>query len=557
MEKNMESMAAGAIVSGGDNLYPNLPYKVPEEVQRRTSSAKPELFHKIAPASFLYAVFFTFCLYKNASGIAYPFYVAGTIGFAVYTIRKSGISWKGGHILTLAASLMLGISNCFTDNAKIIAMNKVWLFVLMAYFLLAVYFDTKSWQLGKFLKSILRLAIGSIGKMFSFFPDTQAWLEEHKGTKNSRALYVLAGTGISIPLIAVVLVMLSSADVIFRESIRVLFGNLDGWDVICCIFWSAVMFFFSYGMASFLDGRELSETVGDHRKGQPVIAISATAVIAVIYIYFCVIQVVYLFAGYGTLPAGYTYAQYARQGFFQLLFICLMNLVLVLIGIGFFRESRVLKGILLVISGCTFIMTASSAYRMLLYISVYYLTFLRIFVLWALGVIALLLMGIIGKTLKDSFPLFRYGLCVITVCYLILSFGQPDYWIARYNIERYYAEAGRGEDKSQSNITDYSEESEVEAEERRMLDTWYLSGLSADAAPVIMNQANLERYDVYQDQQEKWKKGDGTGGREQEYTDSQAWYISYITRHGERAEKMSLRSYNFSRGYVKRTLEMY
>lgn len=459
--------------------------------------------------------------------------------------------------MTLAASLMLGISNCFTDNAKIIAMNKVWLFVLMAYFLLAVYFDTKSWQLGKFLKSILRLAVGSIGKMFSFFPDTQAWLEEHKGTKNSRALYVLAGTGISIPLIAVVLVMLSSADVIFRESIRVLFGNLDGWDVICCIFWSAVMFFFSYGMASFLDGRELSETVGDHRKGQPVIAISATAVIAVIYIYFCVIQVVYLFAGYGTLPAGYTYAQYARQGFFQLLFICLMNLVLVLIGIGFFRESRVLKGILLVISGCTFIMTASSAYRMLLYISVYYLTFLRIFVLWALGVIALLLMGIIGKTLKDSFPLFRYGLCVITVCYLILSFGQPDYWIARYNIERYYAEAGRGEDKSQSNITDYSEESEVEAEERRMLDTWYLSGLSADAAPVIMNQANLERYDVYQDQQEKWKKGDGTGGREQEYTDSQAWYISYITRHGERAEKMSLRSYNFSRGYVKRTLEMY
>ncbi len=538
MEKNMESMAAGAIVSGGDNLYPNLPYKVPEEVQRRTSSAKPELFHKIAPASFLYAVFFTFCLYKNASGIAYPFYVAGTIGFAVYTIRKSGISWKGEHILTLAASLMLGISNCFTDNAKIIAMNKVWLFVLMAYFLLAVYFDTKSWQLGKFLKSILRLAVGSIGKMFSFFPDTQAWLEEHKGTKNSRALYVLAGTGISIPLIAVVLVMLSSADMIFRESMRVLFGNLDGWDVICCIFWSAVMFFFSYGMASFLEGRELSETAGDHRKGQPVIAISATAVIAVIYIYFCVIQVVYLFAGYGTLPAGYTYAQYARQGFFQLLFICLMNLVLVLIGIGFFRESRVLKGILLVISGCTFIMTASSAYRMLLYISVYYLTFLRIFVLWALGVIALLLMGIIGKTLKNSFPLFRYGLCVITVCYLVLSFGQPDYWIARYNISA-YLEGGEGKAE----------------EERINPDTWYLRGLSADAAPIILSEANLEQYDAYLEQQEKWKNAANTGGRGQEYMDSQTWYISYIARHAERAEKMSLRSYNFSRGYVRRALD--
>ena len=374
--------------------------------------------------------------------------------------------------------------------------------------------------------------------MFSFFPDTQAWLEEHKGTKNSRALYVLAGTGISIPLIAVVLVMLSSADMIFRESMRVLFGNLDGWDVICCIFWSAVMFFFSYGMASFLEGRELSETAGDHRKGQPVIAISATAVIAVIYIYFCVIQVVYLFAGYGTLPAGYTYAQYARQGFFQLLFICLMNLVLVLIGIGFFRESRVLKGILLVISGCTFIMTASSAYRMLLYISVYYLTFLRIFVLWALGVIALLLMGIIGKTLKNSFPLFRYGLCVITVCYLVLSFGQPDYWIARYNISA-YLEGGVGKAE----------------EERINPDTWYLRGLSADAAPIILSEANLEQYDAYLEQQEKWKNAANTGGRGQEYMDSQTWYISYIARHAERAEKMSLRSYNFSRGYVRRALD--
>ncbi len=555
MEKNTENMTAGMIVPGGDNLYPNLPYKLPEEVRKKSSFARPELVSRIAPASFLYAIFFTFCLYKNASGIACPFYVAGTIGFAVYTIRKSGISWKGGHILTLAASLLLGISNCFTDNAKIIAMNEAWLFVLMAYFLLAVYFDTKNWQFGKFLENILGLTAGSIGKMFSFFPDVQAWLEEHRGTKNSQALYVLTGACVSIPLTAVVLMMLSSADVIFRESMKALFGDLDGWDVFCCILWSVVMFFFSYGMASMLDGRELNESVKDRRKGQPVIAISATALIALIYVYFCVIQVVYLFAGYGTLPAGYTYAQYARQGFFQLLFICLMNLILVLAGIGFFRESRVLKGILLVISACTFIMTASSAYRMLLYISVYYLTFLRIFVLWALGVIALLLVGIVGKTLKDSFPLFRYGLFVITLCYLVLSFGQPDYWIARYNVEKYYVNAGRSEYTSQNNTASYPEEGAAEAEGEIMLDTRYLSGLSADAAPVILSRANLEQYEIYREQQEKWENGENTGGSGREYVDSQTWYISYIARHAERAEKMSLRSYNFSRGYVRRALE--
>lgn len=551
MEKNTELMAVEAPASTGDNLYPNLPLGAAPgiaEEKKKDQFAKPGLINTIAPASFLYAVFFTFCLYKNASGITYPFYVAGTIGFAVYTIRKSGISWRGEHILVLAASLLLGVSNCFTDNAKIIAMNKVWLFVLMMYFLLAVCFDTKKWQFGKFLGNILGLSAGSVGKMFSFFPDVQAWVEEHKGTKNTQVLYVLAGAGISIPLIAVVLVMLSSADIIFRESMNAIFGEIDGWDVFCCIIWSAAIFFFSYGMASLLEERGLNEKTKDRRTGQPVIAISATAVIALIYVYFCVIQAVYLFAGYGTLPEGYTYAQYARQGFFQLLFICLMNLVLVLIGLGFFKESRALKGILLVISLCTFVMIASSAYRMLLYISVYQLTFLRIFVLWALLVIALLMAGVIGKTLKDEFPLFRYGLFVITCCYLVLSFGQPDYWIARYNISAYV----RQEKEMQAAIEQAGAESAAEWEDNRngghTVDTWYLRNLSADAAPVIMSEGSIERYRTYEAEKERWMNG------EAKEPDTPTWEVDYIERQKNRADEMSFRSYNFSRGYVKRAL---
>lgn len=533
MEKNTVNISAETSVSGGENLYPNLPKLPAVEVSKGESldkSVKPELIGKIAPVSLIYAIFFTFCLYKNPSGITYPFYVAGTIGFAVYTIRKSGISWKGEHILTLAASLLLGISNCFTDNGKIILMNKACLFVLLIYFLLSVYFHTENWQFGKFLGNMFGLIFKSIGKMFSFFPDAQAWQEEHKGAKKSQTLYVLAGAGISIPLIAIVLILLSSADVIFRESVSMLFGDIDGWDVFCCIFWSTAIFFFSYGMVSLLEGRELDETVKDRRTGQPVIAISATAVIALIYVYFCVIQIVYLFAGYGTLPEGYTYAQYARQGFFQLLFICLMNLGLVLIGLGFFKESRVLKGILLVISFCTFIMTASSAYRMLLYISVYYLTFLRIFVLWALGVIALLMAGIVGKTLFHGFPLFRYGLAVTVGCYLILSFGRPDYWIARYN------------------ISSYLEQGEEISQEGAGLDTWYLSTLSADAAPVIMSAGNMQQYHDYEAEKEKWLKG------EIENVDTPDWQVAYVMAQSEKADKMLFRSYNFSRGYVKKTL---
>ncbi len=559
MEKNHIKLSTEAAASGDYNLYPNLSYipavksvQKSEEAQEKTMEAgtennvisgygipqpkpqeektkwsNPEIIKKTGFASFLYAVFFTFCLYKNWSGITFPFYVAGTVCFCIYIIRKSDCSWKGEHISALAASLLLGISTCLTDNEIIILMNKVWLLALFFYFLLAVYFDTKKWQLGKFLEAMLGMIGVSIGNMFGFFPDMKAWMEERKNAKNMQTFYVFIGLLISVPLIAVVLMLLSSADLVFRKSMDTLFGNIKGWDIFCCILWTIAIFLFSYGMTTLLYKRELNETVKDRRTGQPVIAISATAVIAVIYIYFCVIQVVYLFAGNGMLPDGYTYAQYARQGFFQLLFVCLLNLGLVLAGLGFFRESKALKGILLIISLCTFIMIASSFYRMMLYISAYCLTFLRIFVLWALCVIALLMAGVIGKTFMNGFPLFQYGLAVISCCYLVLSFAQPDYWIARYNMAHMAA---------------------TETDGQYYFDTWYLTGLSADAAPVIITPERIAKYEAYKVKEKENIREGSTSGE----TAERPWYFEYMERQKRKAEDMTLRTYNFSRGYVRK-----
>ena len=78
-------------------------------------------------------------------------------------------------------------------------------------------------------------------------------------------------------------------------------------------------------------------------------------------------------------------------------------------------------------------MIASSAYRMGLYVSEYGLTATRLCVFWALGVIALFMLGVILSICKPAFSLFRYGIIVIGVCYLVLAFARPDYLVARYN----------------------------------------------------------------------------------------------------------------------------
>lgn len=47
-----------------------------------------------------------------------------------------------------------------------------------------------------------------------------------------------------------------------------------------------------------------------------------------IFYTFCIIQIYYLFLHQGSLPESMTYAQYAHQGFYQLVFVIFINLAL-------------------------------------------------------------------------------------------------------------------------------------------------------------------------------------------------------------------------------------
>ena len=92
---------------------------------------------------------------------------------------------------------------------------------------------------------------------------------------------------------------------------------------------------------------------------------------------------------------------------------------------------------LLVISLCTYVMIASAFYRMILYVGQYRLTFLRLFVLWFLILLAVIMAGVVLVTFKNRFPLFRYCLVVTAVFYLVFAWMKPDYQIARYNLAAY------------------------------------------------------------------------------------------------------------------------
>ena len=106
------------------------------------------------------------------------------------------------------------------------------------------------------------------------------------------------------------------------------------------------------------------------------------------------------------------------------------------------------------------------------------------------------------------FPLFNYGLAIVAVFYIGLSFSHPDYWIARYNLNSAHLE--------------YLNEYDV------IDNTDYLCSLSSDAAPILLNK---EKNPYLQQVSESYT------------TDAFSNYSHNIQRL---SEEMHIRNFNFS-----------
>lgn len=466
----------------------------------------------------IYAAFYTFCLYKNPSGITYPFLVLATIiCFRLFVKKRfddaAGFFKRSCRFYEVSC-MLLGISICMTDCPPVIILNKCVIFILMLFYFTDVLFDTSNWHFTQHISSALGVIFGSMGCLMNSFSDYKWYKNASAYLKNwgidasdtsapgflkrNRAMIksIVLGLMIAFPLLAVTITLLSSADVLFEQMFNKIFSfifafdfHLDDWisSLLSNLFGIALMvlivFIVSYAVLSFLGRR--SVTVSPVKDGtfEPVTAITFMGLLAVVYVLFSFIQIFGLFLGNLALPENYTYAGYARQGFFQLLFVCMLNIVLVLACIYFFKKSNALKAVLTIISACTYIMTASSAMRMIMYIQAYNLTFLRIAVLWGLAVIALIMSGVLVYIYNKNFKLFRYCLICTTVLYIAFSFSHPDYITARYNFEHFDYK------KASKNIS-------------------YILELSDDAAPVTLSSdfkelcvstGRMKTYEYYMD----------------------------------------------------------
>lgn len=101
-----------------------------EEIQETNQEKKNPLFPFIGIGSLIYAAFYTFCLYKNSSGITYPFFIGGTCFFFFFYLKKLRITAKKFSLFLTVSLILLGLSTCLTDSYVLITYNKMGIFFL-------------------------------------------------------------------------------------------------------------------------------------------------------------------------------------------------------------------------------------------------------------------------------------------------------------------------------------------------------------------------------------------------------------------------------------------
>jgi hypothetical protein len=279
---------------------------------------------------------------------------------------------------------------------------------------------------------------------------------------------VLVGIAISIPVLYVLIVLLGSADAVFfhgmYEAINSIYSILDSVVLMKMIFGMVVgLYLFGLLYAAYEPKAGKTETSEKIGRGDVIILNIILTAMLTVYTIFIIIQFKYLFAG-ASLPYGLSYTDYARRGFFELLFLSGVNIFTILLmchltkrrqGLG----AKIIKYLCLYLCAATVILLASSFYRMSLYSVSDGLTRLRFMVYGFLIFECLGLFLTFYWILKPKFNIIIAYLSIALIYYMLLNLVPMDYFIAKDQVDRYLS--------------------------GRRTDVRYALTLSSDAAPQI------------------------------------------------------------------------
>lgn len=409
-------------------------------------------------------IVFDILFYNKTLGISYPIFIFLIIAVLVLIFLKTYSSLEKKAWIWVIPVILLSITFSIYSNQILKILNFIIVLYLVIMFAACMSkLNRADWADLRFLADFFKRIFVPLKYIHMPFITFFRMTGGKEGKRGRIATRVALGLIISVPLLAVIIWLLSSADIIFKD----IFLNIPvskiikHFFVILAVSVYAICFFWSI-LKSFDEEKKPAYLKMKWKKIlDPVVLITIISLLNIVYTVFSVIQFTYLFWGESfVLPSSYTYAEYARRGFFELLAVSVINFIIILIAVSFIRkENRKVhlasKVLLSLLVGLTFVLLISAFYRMLIYEQAYGFTYLRIFVQAFMVLLFFLFIINIIYIWYAKLPIIKSYFVMTLMIYIILNFSNVDLIIARNNIDR-YIETGQ-------------------------IDIEYLKGLSSDA----------------------------------------------------------------------------
>src|ERR671912_431976 len=405
-------------------------------------------------------------------GINFLIWVTAIVGLAILLARRGRIGTGGEGKWLVFVSLVFAAGVMLRDSPVVVFLDLLGVLISLS---LAVWLGRsgslrRAGILDYVLGGVYTGALTSAGPMPVSVVDIE-WREAVRGRWKGQALAVSRGVLLAAPLLLLFGTLLVAADAIFERLIIEVFG-FDLAEVFSHLF---LITFFAWITAGLLWAGLMARVPENLAIPRPrVLSLGIVEVgivlglLDLMFLTFVVIQIRYLFGGAGRVEAtaGLTYSEYARHGFFELVTVTALALPLLLLAHWLLRtgnptHDRLFKALAGVMIGLLFVIVASALQRMYLYQQEFGLTELRLYTTMFMLWISTVLIWFVLTVLRDRRERFAFGALIAGFAAIFaLNAMNPDALIASTNIDR--------------------------MEDGKRFDAYYLTTLSADAVPVLV-----------------------------------------------------------------------
>lgn len=353
-------------------------------------------------------------------------------------------------------AFLVGASAIILSGALVISANGFLNFFAYGYAILTYFYFVYA-SVGKrgfsgalpldYARALTVLPLRSAGAMFS------AMLMGRGKGSGKQLLRILAGIAIAVIPTSIVVALLTYDDN-FTKILGDIF-RIDSGDLFLNVFRLALAI--PLGMLTFSVYVSATDGVGEDACTEEKMATARaqlrilptltvlTAVVPLLFLYvvFFISQWQYYISGFtGRLPADFSYAEYAREGFFQLCAVSVINfLIIVAVALLMKRKDErpplALKILTVVFSVFTLVLISTAVSKMILYINRFGLTQKRVYATWFMILLAIVFVLVaVGMFVRR----FKTVLVCVLVCLALfagLALCGPDRLIAEYNVDRY------------------------------------------------------------------------------------------------------------------------